>query len=95
MFSSCLGYTFQILAQRGGDPALVSLLLSLESLFAAVFGAVLLGERMSAHELVGCALMIAAIVIAELPARSARAKKRSIKPENNILQERITENGCF
>lgn len=74
VFSSCLGYTFQILAQRGGDPALVSLLLSLESLFAAVFGAVLLGERMSAHELVGCALMIAAIVIAELPARSARAK---------------------
>lgn len=74
VFSSCLGYTFQILAQRGGNPSIVSLLMSLESLFAAVFGALLLGERMSAHELIGCALMIAAIVIAELSAKPSAAK---------------------
>ena len=74
VFSSCLGYTFQILAQKGGNPADVSLLMSLESLFAAVFGALLLGERMSTHELIGCALMIAAIVVAELPAKRDKAK---------------------
>ncbi len=74
VFSSCLGYTFQILAQKGGNPAVVSLLMSLEALFAAVFGALVLDERMTAHELIGCALMIAAIVIAELPARIAKAK---------------------
>ena len=74
VFSSCLGYTFQILAQKGGNPAVVSLLMSLESLFAAVFGALLLGERMSTHELIGCALMIAAIVVAELPAKRGKAK---------------------
>ena len=74
VFSSCLGYTFQILAQKGGNPAVVSLLMSLESLFAAVFGALLLGERMSTHELIGCALMIAAIVVAELPAKRDKAK---------------------
>ena len=74
VFSSCLGYTFQILAQRGGNPSIVSLLMSLESLFAAVFGALLLGERMSAHELIGCALMIAAIVIAELSAKPSAAE---------------------
>ena len=74
VFSSCLGYTFQIIAQKGGNPAVVSLLMSLESLFAAVFGALLLGERMSTHELIGCALMIAAIVVAELPAKRDKAK---------------------
>lgn len=74
VFSSCLGYTFQILAQKGGNPAVVSLLMSLEAFFAAVFGAVLLNERMTTHELIGCALMIAAIVVAELPAKSAGAE---------------------
>lgn len=77
VFSSCLGYTFQILAQKGGNPAVVSLLMSLESLFAAVFGALLLGERMSTHELIGCALMIAAIVVAELPAKRGFAKDQN------------------
>lgn len=77
VFSSCLGYTFQILAQKGGNPAVVSLLMSLESLFAAVFGALLLGERMSTHELIGCALMIAAIVVAELPAKPVAAKDQN------------------
>lgn len=77
VFSSCLGYTFQILAQKGGNPAVVSLLMSLESLFAAVFGALLLGERMSTHELIGCALMIAAIVVAELPAKPVAAKNQN------------------
>lgn len=77
VFSSCLGYTFQILAQKGGNPAVVSLLMSLESLFAAVFGALLLGERMSTHELIGCALMIAAIVVAELPAKRGIAKDQN------------------
>lgn len=77
VFSSCLGYTFQILAQKGGNPAVVSLLMSLESLFAAVSGALLLGERMSTHELIGCALMIAAIVVAELPAKRNTAKDQN------------------
>ena len=73
VFSSCLGYTLQTLAQEGGNAAVVSLLMSLESFFAAVFGALLLGERMSANELIGCALMVAAIVIAELPVKGARS----------------------
>ena len=67
VFSSCLGYTFQILAQKGGNPAVVSLLLSLEAFFSAVFGALLLGQLMTGREILGCGLMIAATVIAELP----------------------------
>ena len=67
VFSGCLGYTFQILAQKGGDPAVVSLLLSLEAFFGAVFGALLLGQLMTGRELIGCGLMITATVIAEFP----------------------------
>ena len=67
VFSSCLGYTFQILAQKGGNPAVVSLLLRLEAFFSAVFGALLLGQLMTGREILGCGLMIAATVIAELP----------------------------
>ena len=73
VLSSCVGYTLQTLAQRDGNPALVSLLLSLESFFAAVFGALLLHERLSARELLGCGLMLAAIVLAELPGRRKTA----------------------
>ncbi len=75
VFSSCLGYTLQTMAQAGGNAAVVSLLMSLESFFAAVFGALLLGERMSKNELIGCALMIAAIVIAELPGKKRKELK--------------------
>lgn len=67
VFSSCLGYTFQILAQKGGNPAVVSLLLSLEAFFGAVFGTLLLGQLMTGRELLGCGLMIAATLTAELP----------------------------
>lgn len=74
--ASCLGYTFQTLAQASGNTTIVSLLLSLESFFAAVGGALLLGERMSQGELIGCALMLTATVIATLP-----GKARSREPE--------------
>lgn len=72
VLSSCVGYTLQTLAQRDGNPVLVSLLLSLESFFAAVFGALLLHERLSGRELIGCGLMLAAIVLAELPERKKK-----------------------
>ena len=53
-------------------PTVVSLLLSLESVFAAVGGAVLLHERLTGRELLGCGLMMVAIVLAELPDRKSQ-----------------------
>ncbi len=69
-FSSGVGYTLQILAQKDANPTVVSLLLSLESVFAALGGAVLLHERMGSREIVGCVLMLAAVLLAQLPAAS-------------------------
>lgn len=73
LISGGVGYTLQIVAQKDGDPAVVSLLLSLESLFAAVSGAILLHERLTARELLGCALMLAAVVLVQLPEGKERA----------------------
>ena len=73
VFSSCVGYTLQIVAQKGGNPTLVSLLLSTESVFAVLGGAVLLGERLRGRELIGCALMLGAVVLAELPSKKQAA----------------------
>ena len=73
IFSSGIAYTLQIIAQKDGDPTVVSLLLSLESLFAVVSGAIFLHERMSAQEYLGCALMLAAVLLSQLPEKSAKA----------------------
>ena len=67
IFSSGVAYTLQILAQKDSNPTVVSLLLSLESVFATLAGAVLLHDRMSGKEYFGCVLMLAAVVLAQLP----------------------------
>lgn len=80
IFSSGIAYTLQIIAQKDGDPTVVSLLLSLESVFAVVSGAIFLHERMSAQEYLGCALMLAAVLLAQLPEKSAKAVESHEKP---------------
>ena len=72
LFSSCVAYTLQIFAQKGGNPAVVSLLLSLESVFALLFGMILLGEKMTGREYFGCVLMVIAILISQLPDKTNR-----------------------
>ncbi len=67
ILSSGVAYTLQIVAQKGSDPTLVSLLLSLESVFGAIAGAILLQERMTGREYFGCALMLLAVVLSQIP----------------------------
>lgn len=67
IFSSGVAYTLQILAQKDSNPTVVSLLLSLESVFATLSGAVILGDTMNGKEYFGCVLMLAAVVLAQLP----------------------------
>ena len=64
---SCgVGYTLQVVGQKGLDPTMASLILSLESLFSVLAGWLLLGQRLSARELGGCVLMASAIVLAQV-----------------------------
>lgn len=71
VMSGGVGYTLQILGQQQVPPTLASMILSLESVFAALFGWVLLHQALSAKELLGCAVIFAAIVIAQLPEKKA------------------------
>lgn len=72
ILSSGVAYTLQILAQKDSNPTVVSLLLSLEAVFATLAGAVLLGDRMNGREIFGCFLMLAAVALAQLPPRKQR-----------------------
>lgn len=71
---SCgIGYTFQTLAQKDLQPAFASIIMSLESVFAAMFGWILLGQKMSGREIAGSCLMFAAIIIVQLFERKENA----------------------
>ena len=72
IFSSGVAYTLQILAQKGSNPTVVSLLLSLESVFATVAGAIILHETMNGREYIGCAIMLLAVILAQLPERKKK-----------------------
>ena len=70
---SCgVAYTFQVVAQADVNPTLASMILCLESVFAVLAGAVILGEGMGMREIIGCILMFAAILVAQLPSKEER-----------------------
>ena len=72
-----VAYTLQVVAQQHAPPSHAAILLSLESVFAALGGAVILGERLGTRGTVGCALMFAGMMASQLPAlvsRSASAR---------------------
>ncbi len=67
VLSSGVAYTLQVVCQKNTEPAVASLLMSLESVFAVLSGAIILGQIPSTREALGCAIMFAAIILAELP----------------------------
>ncbi len=67
---SCgVAYTLQVIGQKYADPTSASIIMSLESVFAAVSGWIILSQSMSIPQIVGCVLMFAAIVLVQLPDR--------------------------
>ncbi len=69
MLSMGLAYSLQILGQKHLEPTTASLIMSLESVFAALGGWWLLKERMTPWELLGCALVFGAVILSQLPER--------------------------
>lgn len=71
---SCgVGYTLQIVGQNGVNPAVASLLMSLESVFSVLAGMAILHETMTGREILGCILLFAAVIFAQL--NFGKAKK--------------------
>ncbi len=75
VLSSGIAFTLQIVAQKNLNPTVASLLMSLESVFAALAGA-FFGERLSVSEIFGCFLVFLAIILAQLPVESLFKRKR-------------------
>lgn len=67
IFSSGIAYTLQIAGQKYADPAVASIMMSLESVFAVLGGAVILHEVMLPREMAGCVLVFAAVILAQVP----------------------------
>lgn len=73
-----VAFTLQIAGQKSTPPAVAAIIMSLESLFSAVCGALFLGEIMSGREITGCVLMLIAFIVAQIPeARKNEQKIRS------------------
>ena len=74
---SCgVAYTLQIIGQRGMNPAVASLLLSMESVISVLAGWVLLKQKLTGRELAGCVLMFLAIILVQLPQKSPQVGEK-------------------
>ena len=79
-YAGCLSmgfsYTLQIVGQKDLEPSAASLIMSLESVFAVLAGCIILHERLSTWEILGCVLVFAAVIISQLPTKE-KAKTRN------------------
>lgn len=74
VLSSGVAYTLQILGQKNYNATVATLLCSLESVFSALTGWLVLGQRLSHRELGGCVLIFFAVILAQLPERKRAAE---------------------
>ena len=95
---SCgVAYTLQVIAQKNTDPTVASLLLSLESVFSVLTGWVILGERLSGRELFGCALVFAAVLLAQLPGKKMAPERgrnpgeKAVSDTDSVKLKKISE----
>lgn len=70
--ASGVAYTLQIVGQRGMNPTVASLLMSMESVISVIAGWAILQQRLSVREMAGCALMFGAIILVQLPDKIAK-----------------------
>lgn len=75
---SCgIAYTLQVVGQAYTDPTSASLIMCLESVFGVLAGMVFLGEMMEIRETIGCIIMFAAIIVAQLPSKEERLQAKA------------------
>ena len=67
LISGGIGYTLQMVGQKHTDATVASLLMSLEAVFAVLAGAIILQERMTLREILGCIVLFAAIILVQIP----------------------------
>ena len=94
LLSSGVGFTLQIVAQKNLPPTVTSLIMSTESVVSAIAGVLMLGEVLNTREIVGCIIMVIAVLIAQidLPLGSEKRKKlKQFKVANGTEGRKITQ----
>ncbi len=66
IFSTCVAYTLQIVSQKNLNSTLASLVMSLESVFSAISGALILHEYLTGNELIGCIVIFCGVIISQI-----------------------------
>lgn len=83
IFSTCVAYTLQIVGQRHLNETLASLVMSFESVFSALFGAIFLSQYLSLREYIGCGVIFIGVILAEISFK----KKDETKSQDDNKQE--------
>ena len=78
ILSTGVGFTLQIVAQKDTDPTTATLIMSLESVFAAVSGCLFLNEVLLPKEILGCILVFVAVILAQVPLPVKSKEKRTV-----------------
>ncbi len=83
-----VAYTFQILGQKYCEPTPATVIMSTESVFAAIGGALILHERMSGAAVAGCVLIFAGIVLSQLrPGGKKKEKSEAVKADGSLIHK--------
>lgn len=83
ILSCAVAYTLQIIGQRDFNPTIASLLMSFESVFSVIAGWIILGEALSRREMIGCVLIFAGVILAQIPL--GVKKEISIQEQGNMV----------
>lgn len=70
--STAIAYSLQAIGQQYAKPAHAALIMSTECVFSAIAGAIFFGERMGGRALIGCCLMLLAVILSQLPTKTKR-----------------------
>ena len=92
VLSSGVAYTLQMEAQKKVNPTVASLIMCLESVFSAVFGFIILGERLTGREIAGCLVMLSAVVLTQIPLKRKPKLVKDAEPVNNVESIEHVEN---
>ncbi len=78
--SSGIAYTMQIIGQKGTNPAVASVIMSLESVFGVIGSAIFLKQTLTTREYIGSAIVFVAVILSELDVKALFKKKKTENP---------------
>ncbi|WP_308498752.1 DMT family transporter [uncultured Anaerobiospirillum sp.] len=89
VMSNGVAYTLQVVGQRGMHPTIATIILSLESVMAVIFGVLILNESLTLKEGIGCILILVAVIVAQVNLKTLIAlfsgRKTSVNSSDDTL----------